>query len=180
MTAPTLAPAGGAFSTPVQVTVATSTPSSVVRYSLDGAEATENSPQVVGESVEVGQSSTLRARAWRAGSLASDESGATFMLALASPANVTFTPAAGAYSPPLSVRLSTTSAGAVIRYTLDGTDPGPTSAVYQRPLELGESTTIRAVAMLPNHEPSATTSAAFAVTPAAARMPVLDSPSAPT
>ena len=48
----------------------------------------------------------------------------------------TFTPPAGTYADAQSVTLATTTAGATIRYTTDGTAPGPQSTPYTAPILL--------------------------------------------
>jgi hypothetical protein len=54
----------------------------------------------------------------------------------------TFSPEAGLHSLPLSVTLS--AATGEIRYTLDGSDPDPDSALYAAPIDLMETTVVRA------------------------------------
>lgn len=49
-----------------------------------------------------------------------------------------FLTAGGFYPLTQSLALSSTSAGAVIRYTLDGSEPGPASTVYTSPLQIGD------------------------------------------
>lgn len=57
---------------------------------------------------------------------------------------------------PVSLRLSAPEAGAVIHYTLDGPPPvAGRSPVYRAPLELKESTLVRALAVVAGQDPSA-------------------------
>ena len=60
----------------------------------------------------------------------------------------TFTPAAGNYTAAQSVTLATTTEGATIYYTIDGTEPTAESLIYQNPIEIAENTTIKAIAVL--------------------------------
>jgi hypothetical protein len=57
---------------------------------------------------------------------------------------VHFSMAGGTFLHPFIVELSTGSAGAVIRYTTDGTPPGPQSAVYTAPIVISTTQVIRA------------------------------------
>ncbi|MEO6358723.1 MAG: chitobiase/beta-hexosaminidase C-terminal domain-containing protein, partial [Ferruginibacter sp.] len=57
---------------------------------------------------------------------------------------VNFLPPAGTYPVQVNVTLSTTTSGAVIRYTTDGSSPTPTSAIYLSPLNITVTTTIKA------------------------------------
>ena len=53
---------------------------------------------------------------------------------------IQFSMPAGLYNTPFDLTLSTTAAGAVIRYTLDGTDPTPVSTQYTVPLTMQDRT----------------------------------------
>jgi hypothetical protein len=58
----------------------------------------------------------------------------------------TFSPAAGSYSGTRSVTLSTTTAGANIYYTTDGSTPDYTSTLYAGPILVSSSATLKAIA----------------------------------
>ena len=67
--------------------------------------------------------------------------------AKASVAAPVFSPKAGTYAPPLSVTLTTATAGATIYYTTDGSSPSrQTSPVYKGPIQLTTKTTLKAFA----------------------------------
>jgi hypothetical protein len=56
----------------------------------------------------------------------------------------------GFYDSPQSVALTTSTAGATIRYTLDGSEPtATTGSVYSSPLTVNSTTTLRAIAVQP-------------------------------
>jgi len=57
-----------------------------------------------------------------------------------------FSLAAGTYAKSIDLTLSEAEPGAEIRYTLDGSIPGTTDPIYQRPIHLANSTTVRAKA----------------------------------
>ncbi len=64
-------------------------------------------------------------------------------------AEVQFSTSRGFYDAPFSVALSTTTAGATIHYTLDGSDPTPTDGVvYTAPVPVSTTAMLRAVAFL--------------------------------
>ena len=67
---------------------------------------------------------TLKAIAYEAGMTDSAVASASYTIQVAAP---TFEPPAGAYSSAQSVTISTTTAGASIRYTTDGARPPPPS-----------------------------------------------------
>jgi mono/diheme cytochrome c family protein len=53
-------------------------------------------------------------------------------------------PAGGTFAGPVEVVLSTSEPGAEIRYTLDGSTPGPSDARYERPVKLTGPAVLRA------------------------------------
>jgi hypothetical protein len=58
-----------------------------------------------------------------------------------------FSPEAGTYDEAQTVAISTATEGADIYYTLDGTEPTMSSAMYETPLQISETTTIKAIAV---------------------------------
>ncbi|MBP7309797.1 MAG: chitobiase/beta-hexosaminidase C-terminal domain-containing protein [Candidatus Cloacimonetes bacterium] len=76
-------------------------------------------------------------------------------------ASPTFNPPAGVYDNDINVAISTTTAGATIRYTLDGSEPSATSTLYSNPIPISETTTIKAKAFASGMDPSYTATAAY-------------------
>jgi serine protease len=91
----------------------------------------------------------------------------------------TFSPAPGTYSAAQSVTLSDATPGAQIYYTVDGTTPTTSSAPYTGPIAVSTTTTIKAIAVAPEHAQSAVASGTFTIqapqAPAAAT-PTFDPP----
>ncbi len=58
------------------------------------------------------------------------------------------------FAEPVDVELNTTTAGAEIRYTTDGSQPSPASPIYTAPLHIDRSLTLRARAFKAGAEPS--------------------------
>ena len=75
-----------------------------------------------------------------------------------------FSPAAGTYVEQVTVSLSSSTPGATIHYTTDGSDATTSSAVYEGPITLTETTTLKAIAVR-EEECSAQTSATFTIVP---------------
>jgi uncharacterized repeat protein (TIGR03806 family) len=74
-----------------------------------------------------------------------------------------FSLAAGNYPTPIDVKLSQSESGAEIRYTLDGSIPGSTDPLYQGPIHLGASATVRAKAFKKGYTRSITAQETFIV-----------------
>ena len=87
------------------------------------------------------------------------EAGGTAVLPTAAAPSIT--PNGGTISGPVAVTLSTTTAGATIRYTLDGSSPTSSSPVYQGPIAVSSSLTLRAQAFASGMNNSSVTQAAF-------------------
>ncbi|MBB2487537.1 chitobiase/beta-hexosaminidase C-terminal domain-containing protein [Mitsuaria sp. WAJ17] len=79
------------------------------------------------------------------------------------PAAPGFSVPSGSYTAPLSINLSSSSSGASIRYTLDGSTPTAASATYTTTLTLNASATVKAIALL-NGQSSAVSSASYTLT----------------
>ena len=60
------------------------------------------------------------------------------------------------FTEPVAVALATTTAGAEIRYTLDGSEPTETSALYAAPVPVDRSLTLKAKGFKPGAAPSRT------------------------
>ena len=74
-----------------------------------------------------------------------------------------FTPAAGSYGSAQTVSVSSTTVGASIFYTLNGTLPTPASTPYTGPLLISTSTTLQALATAPGLANSTVASATYTI-----------------
>lgn len=75
-----------------------------------------------------------------------------------------FNPAACAFFPSTNVALTCATEGAVIRYTLDGSNPTSSSAEYTAPIALSATTTVKARAFAEGMNASAVASATYTYT----------------
>jgi endo-1,4-beta-D-glucanase Y len=76
----------------------------------------------------------------------------------------TFSPGGGTYTSAQSVTIATTSSGASIRYTTDGSTPSATvGTVYSAPVSIAASTTLKAIAYGTDYDPSSVTSATYTI-----------------
>ena len=76
----------------------------------------------------------------------------------------TFSPAPGTYSSAQNVSLAGKTSGAVIYYTTNGTAPTTASPVYQGPILVSVSTTIKAIDAAPGFNNSSVSSGAYSIT----------------
>ena len=74
-----------------------------------------------------------------------------------------FSKAGGVYSGMVSLELSAPSGAAAIRYSLDGSEPNPSSSLYQGPIEIRRTTLIRARAFEAGLHPSPAASETYTI-----------------
>jgi len=113
-----------------------------IRYTLDGKDPTANSPAYI-EPIRVAASTNIKAQAF-------DQDGKPVGYPFWT--RYEFQPISGEaenllpygrFSQPIALALKSTAPGE-IRYTLDGKDPAPASAVYAEPIRLEKTTTVKA------------------------------------
>jgi len=164
---PAIAPGTGAYGTAQNVTLSTSTAGATITYTVDGSEPTTSSTSYA-SAVSVASTLTLKARGYKTGWTPSDSAAASYWISAGSAAVPTITPAAGTFTDSPLITLSSATAGATIRYTLDGSEPAATSVVYAYPFLVSVTTTVKAKAFKAGLVPSATTTAAYQVDAAGA------------
>jgi alpha-tubulin suppressor-like RCC1 family protein len=162
---PVVTPVSGAYGSAQTVSIATTTPSVTIRYTTDGTDPGAASTVYSG-SFSVAGPLTVRARAYKTNWTTSDGGYATYAITGPAVDAPVITPAAGSYTGPLLVAMTTTTAGATIRYTLDGSVPTASSSPFTMPLLLDTTTTVKAIAFKRGQASSATTTASYALDPA--------------
>ena len=145
-----ITPPGGTYQSPNKITRACPTPDATIHYTLDGSDPTEES-SIYGEPIMVCGSITIRARAYAPDMIPSIISEARFIMQLVDPV---FSLEGGLYSTAQTVSISHPQANAEIRYTTNGSEPTPSSALYSSPLNIPVNTVLKARAYLEDWEPS--------------------------
>jgi pullulanase len=168
--APTFNPPAGTYSTTQNVTLASTTAGVSIRYTLDGSTPTTTTGTLYTAPVTVSSSLTLRAIAFASGLTTSAVSQAAYTITpVAQAAAPTFTPPAGTYTGAQSVTLASTTAGASIRYTTDGSTPtSTTGTLYAAPVTVSSSLTLRAIAFASGTTSSTVSAAAYTINAAQA------------
>jgi alpha-tubulin suppressor-like RCC1 family protein len=158
---PTFNPGAGTYGSVQSVVVTCATSGATIHYTTNGVDPTEADPVVAsGGSVNVNITLTLKAKAWKSGLTPSGVATAVYTL---KPATPTFTPAGGTYTSAQSVTIATTTTGAEVRYTTDGTEPTATSSLYAAPLSVTLTTTLKAKAFKTGWTPSDTGTATYTI-----------------
>lgn len=165
---PSISPNGGSFLTTdpaPSVTLATTTSGAELRYTTDGSEPTASSTLYSAPFV-VSTNTTVKAKGFLTNYTPSATASATFTFTTPTVATPTFSPAAGTYSTAQSVSLSTTTSGATIHYTTDGSTPTSGSPAYTAPINVAVTTTVRALAIRSDWNDSAVASATYTISTA--------------
>jgi alpha-tubulin suppressor-like RCC1 family protein len=162
---PGASPGGGTYTTPQTVTLTTATPGATIRYTTDGGNPTEASPAYAGP-LAIGTSTTLKAASFKAGWTTSDLRTATYTMNFGTLPAPTFSPVPGTYLDSVAVTITATD-GATIRYTTNGSTPTTSSTIYTGPLNLVQTTTLKAKAWRVDYTESAVSSGAYTVRVAA-------------
>jgi len=176
--APTFSPVAGTYSSTQTVTISSVTPGATIYYTTNGSTPTTSSP-VYGAPISVSSSETIKAFAAETGFTSSAVTSAAYTINFAPAATPTFSPVAGTYTSPQSVALSSTTPGANIYYTTNGTTPTTSSTPYTSPISVSSSETIKAIATATGYATSPVGSAAYTINIPVAAVPTF-SPAAGT
>ncbi|NBC28622.1 MAG: hypothetical protein GVY29_01355 [Spirochaetes bacterium] len=171
--APTFDPAGGSFSTDVEVALATATEGARIHYTRDGSTPGSGSPEYNGPiAVSDDQTTvTISAVAVLDGRPNSAVVSETYTIDYSQTSTPQFNPPPGTVETDVDVEISSSTAGATIYYTTNGDDPDPddtsgSTEVYSGPIAVtgnGTSRTIRAIAQAPGFTPSTIAEATYTV-----------------
>jgi alpha-tubulin suppressor-like RCC1 family protein len=125
MAAPVVEPATGSYVTSTTVTMSAAQSGATIRYTTDDTPPTAGS-QVYTAPISITATATIRAKSFHPDYTASPEIARIYTITAATPV---IDVASGAYESGSMVTVSTTEAGAVIRMSIDGTEPTLASPV---------------------------------------------------
>ena len=142
---PSFSPAAGTYIGTQSVTISSVTAESTIFYTTDGTMPTTAST-VYTAPITVSVNSTIKAVAIKSGMGNSDVASSAYTI-LQKVATPEFSPAAGTYTTQPAITISSSTDGATIYYTTNGTTPTTSSAVYTAPIMVIASNTIKAMAV---------------------------------
>lgn len=159
---PTFNPPAGTYSSGRNVTISSTTPGAQMRYTINGAEPTLSST-LYSAPVQINSTTTLKAKAFLSGWEPSATTMGVYTITgtLATPV---FAPAAGTYTTAQNVTIACATGGSQIRYTTNGSEPGASSTLYNAPIPISATTTLKARAFLTGWEPSVTATGVYTIT----------------
>ena len=141
---PRFSVAAGAVASGTQVALSTPQDGFTIYYTTDGSDPKTSGTEYTGV-ITISAATTIKAYA-KKGTILSNVATAEYTLATPA-ATPTFSPTAGAYNAAQNVEISTTTDGAEIYYTINGTDPTTSSTKYTGAISVNKNTTIKAIAV---------------------------------
>lgn len=146
----------------ISVSIAEDVIGAVLLYTIDGTDPTLTTSPVYSGPFTVTAPAIVKAIA--VGATTSNIAESDFLIhEVVQPPIIT--PAPGSYQGGITVAMSTTTVGASIYYTIDGTTPTSiTGVLYTNPVVLSSTTKIKAVAIKTNDTNSSITSAVYTIT----------------
>jgi hypothetical protein len=172
--APVISPASTSFTSSLTVTISDSTPGAVIHYTTDGSTPTAASTKYQ-SALTVTTNETIRAIAIATGYLDSNITTDTYTH-ITQAAMPTFSPAPGTYASTQNVTITSTTSGAAIYYTTNGTTPTTSSTKYSAPVSITTTTTLKAIATATNFSNSAVASGVYTIQTATAAAPTFNPP----
>jgi len=164
---PVITPASGSYANAVFVTISCTTENAIIKYTTDGSEPSRTNGNIYSAPFGVMQSSTVKAMAYKLGLIDSAVSSSSYTvsyvaLTVAAPV---LSISGGTFTSGQTVEISCATSGAVIKYTLDGTEPGANSGtIYTAPINIRQSSQLKAVAIKTGMATSGVVSAAYNIT----------------
>ncbi len=179
-----IAPPGGTYTSPQELTLSTATPDADIYYTLDGTLPRTNNGVLYepATGLTIDSNRTVTARAFKPGHKPSPNTATeTYVIQSVVLPPPTIYPDSGEFSGSVTCYMGTTILGAEIRYTIDGSDPTENSLIFgsqPEPLTFTSTTTIKARIYLDGYTPSAITEETYTVIETVAD-PVITTPGAP-
>jgi sugar lactone lactonase YvrE len=156
---PVFSVTSGTYANAQNVIIQTYTGGATIHYTADGSDPTASSP-VYTSPLPIATKTQLKAIAIEQGFTPSGIASASYDFVAAPP---TVSLPGGAYTSAVSIGMATTTQGASIHYTLDGSTPSSASTLYSGPVLVSTTTSIRAIAVLAGFTDSPETDAAYTV-----------------
>ena len=163
--APVISPSGGTFTSPVSVSMSTASAGAKIMYTTDGTSPTPTHGSVYSAPITVSSTEVITAIAVT-GTTYYTSSAATlanFTVNLAPAAAPFMSPYPGTFDAAQNITLTTTTPGATIYYTSDGSVPTTASQPYTAPISLPASRTLNAIAIAPGFSSSAVASGVYTI-----------------
>jgi hypothetical protein len=162
---PSFNPPAGSYPSAQSVAISSTTAGASIYYTTDGGAPSTSSTKYSAP-IQVSSTETIQAIATATGNATSAVASAAYTIAPAGgppAATPSFNPPAGSYPSAQSVAISSTTAGATIYYTTDGSVPSTSSTKYSAPIQVSSTKTIQAISTASGYANSAVAAAAYTI-----------------
>lgn len=158
---PTFNPESGMYATAQTVTISCATEGATIRYTTDSSEPTRTSSMYTSP-LSIASTTTIKAKGFLEGWRDSATASACYTItdSVAAPF---FEPPGGTFTSPQSVVIKCPTDGAIIRFTINGSEPTEESLQYTTPLNFRSSNTVKAKGFKEGWIPSATASSSYII-----------------
>jgi hypothetical protein len=144
------------------VTITSTTSGASIYYTTDGSTPTTSSNKFSAP-ITISTTTTLNAMATASGMANSFVTSGVYTIQTAAAARPSFSPAPGTYTGSINVSIFSTTAGATMYYTTDGTTPTTSSNKYNGPFTLTTTATVKAIATAPGLSNSTVSNAPYTI-----------------
>lgn len=168
---PIITPSGGSFNTAKLITMRCPDQDTYIFYTLDGSYPTTSSTLYTSP-ITIMATTTIRAIAVSLYNYSSNVATALIVINNLTPQPI-ISPSSGSFSSSQVVSISCTDESAQIFYTLDNSIPTINSSLYNEPLFISHTTTIKAIAVSQTNIASIPVSALIIINPIANPNPVI-------
>jgi uncharacterized repeat protein (TIGR02543 family) len=144
--APAASVASSVYSATQTIALSCATEDAIIYYTTDGTQPDEDSAKYDGTPITVSDTTTIKAFAGKDGMTDSATTSFTYVIQREQAAKPQASLEPGTYSTPQTMKLSCATEGAVIHYTIDGSEPNEQSPVYSdtNPIEIGSNLVVKA------------------------------------
>jgi hypothetical protein len=157
---PVISPAPGTYFGAQTISIADATPNAVIYYTVNG-RAPNSSSTVYSGPIAISSNSNVQAVAQTSGYSSSSLASSSYFFPAATPV---ISPAPGTFLTVQSVTISSSTPGASIYYTTNGTLPTTGSIKYTGPMAVSANETIQAISVLTGMNNSSAASSAYVIT----------------
>ncbi len=166
--APVFDPMPGTYANAQAVTISTTASGAFISYTTDGSTPTETNGTLYSNQVNISSSTALNAIAYGNGFSNSPVTNGIYTIGNSPPPQVAapvFGPMAGAYTSAQTVTITSTTSGAAIRYTTDGSTPTETNGtLYPGSVTISSTTILNAIAYESGFPDSPVTNGIYTIT----------------
>ena len=161
---PEFSPGSGTYNGIQSITITCATSGATIRYTTDGSNPTSSKGTIYSGAFQISSSLTVKAIAYRTGYTNSYVATATYVINLPAVSDPAFTPGASDFTSATSIAISSSTDGASIRYTIDGTTPtASTGLLYYTPILIDRNYLVKAIAFKSGYPSSNVVSAFYTV-----------------